>query len=496
MAQSGVDAPEKLRVFCTAGDNVVDTVLLGQQLQVVGGCWPQERLDLLFRVIHTNSDGALSYEELLAWAVTSERGEWDLGYLPIGDGPHIGVRVTVSPGFKTGAKDRVDLPDAFLASMARSAPVGELAELLCVSLGLQKGSVALMHEGNSLDFEGTLEANGISLPGAMARKKGTKVELVASLVGEPTSAPRLLVQHLQHEDWMKDEVERKQNLEDKERRERERLEEERRRAEKEKLGRVDVEFDDYISEHIGVSAEQQEEIMANKDAKERRTALKHVSPDFHFLAPEPEDVCNAFGKLMGTEFKVLKVFRNQNETLIRRYMRARDLLQEGGAIISHSTGTDMQRKVTGQVPFDFLGPYDSAINELPLWHGTPSADAAGGICSIGFDTNHVTTHVWGHGFYFADNVQTSAGYSRAGFHVNSKYSSCKVMMLCRVLAGRVHKTSSAPNQDQQERLVGDCLGPGGCFGAASKYHSIYGGGYAYVCAHRDQVFPAYVILYS
>jgi len=494
MAQSDADAAEKLRLFCPGGNNAVDTVLLGQQLQVVDACWPKERLDHLFRIIDTNNDGVISYEELSMWALTSDRGEWDLAYLPIGAGPHIGVRVTLSSVDKTGAKDRVDLPDAFLAAMAKSAPAGELAELLCVSLGLQPGSVALMHEGNTLHFGMTLEDNKISLPGAMARKKGTKVELVASLVGEPTSAPRLLIKHLQHEDWMKDETERKRITEEKQRLEREKIEEEKRQAEREKLYRVDVEFDEYISEHIGVSAEHQDELMANKDTKERRTALKHVSPDFHFLIPEPEEIRSAFETLMGSGFHVLKVFRNQNETLIRRYQRAKEALQQGGAFSRQVT--ELQKQVKGTAPFDFLGPYDSTINELPLWHGTPSADAAGGICSIGFDTNHVTTHVWGHGFYFADNVATSAGYSRGGFHVNTKYSSCKVMMLCRVLAGRVHTTKSAPNQDEQERLVGDCLGPGGCFGAGSKYHSIFGGGYAYVCAHRDQVFPAYVILYS
>jgi len=79
--------------------------------------------------------------------------------------------------------------------------------------------------------------------------------------------------------------------------------------------------------------------------------------------------------------------------------------------------------------------------------------------------------------------------------VNSKYSNIKVMFLCRVLAGRVKVQSRTPKQEEQEAMVGECLGPGGCFGAKSTYHSIHGGGFAFVAAHRDQVYPAYVILY-
>lgn len=295
---------------------------------------------------------------------------------------------------------------------------------------------------------------------------------------------------------MKDKAERNRIQAEELRLAKERAEERRRAEEQLKLEQVDVEFDGYISDHIGVSQEQREALEDDKDSKKRRLGLKQVSADFHFLIPEPEHVRDAFEKL--TKLKVIKVFRNQNETLIRRYLRAKELLGEsrkdGGTFPMQNT--ELAKQVKGKPPYDFLGPYDASINELPLWHGTPSADAAGGICSIGFDTNHVTTHVWGHGFYFADNVATSAAYCRGGFHVNSKYSQCKVMMMCRVLAGRIHKTSAAPTQDQQERLVGECLGPGGCFGAQSTYHSIYGGGYAYVCAHRDQVFPAYVIIYS
>jgi len=111
-------------------------------------------------------------------------------------------------------------------------------------------------------------------------------------------------------------------------------------------------------------------------------------------------------------------------------------------------------------------------------------------------TPTLSPRIWGHGFYFADDVSVSQGYSRGGTSINSRYPFMKVMLLCRVLAGRVHVSQQPPSQSDQERLVADCLGPGGCFGAKSKFHCIQGGGYAYVAAHRDQVYPEFVILYQ
>lgn len=256
---------------------------------------------------------------------------------------------------------------------------------------------------------------------------------------------------------------------------------------------MDIDFDEYIRDHIGVSAEIRDELKADAVKMQEWKEKKNVGVEDHYLIPETEEVSTAIKALMGSNYQVLKVFRNQNDTLIFRYKRAKENLQQGGNIDRYPT--TLQKSCTGAPPLGFLGLFDSSINEVPLWHGTPNAEAAGGITETGFDTSKITTHAWGHGFYFADNANTSAGYSRNGFNVNSKYSSIKVMFLCRVLLGRVLVKSGAPNQAEQERLCGDCLGPGGCFGSQSKIHSIHGGGFAFVAAHRDQVYPAYVILY-
>merc|ERR1712039_773587 len=134
-----------------------------------------------------------------------------------------------------------------------------------------------------------------------------------------------------------------------------------------------------------------------------------------------------------------------------------------------------------------------------MWHGTTHCTAASNICSSGFDiafagVKHGTA--WGHGFYFADEASISHAYVGAGQWVNGKYGSVGVMLLCRVLCGNVKHITAPPTMEQKERFTAECLGSGGTFGAKSAYHSICGGKWAYVCAHRDQVYPAYVIIYK
>lgn len=495
MAPSSSDG-EKLRVFVPNGDGIVDTAMLGKQLECIDPKWTQERLDLLFRVMDANQDGKIQFDELILWALGSDATARDLSHVPVGEKPFIDMKIVIVDSVKSKAKEELHAPEVFLVSMSKAAPLRELENLICLSLGLPRHSLTFMDEGRTLNQELTLEGNDVNLPGAAARRRGEKAQLriaFESMFGDMHPAPKALVQHLQREDWMLEEAERIRLEEERKRKERE--EQERRRKEEElrRLETVDIEFDAYIRDNIGVSAELRDELKANPTQLQEWREKKKVLVDDHYLIPESEEVCQAIKNLMGGQFQVLKVFRNQNDTLIYRYQRAKENLIQGGSIESYPSA--LKSACTGAPPLDFLGPYDSTVNEFPLWHGTPSAEAAGGISDTGFDTNRVTTHVWGHGFYFADNAGTSASYCRQGFSVNKKYTGIKVMFLCRLLAGRVMKMSSAPSQEQQERLVAECLGPGGCFGAKSNYHSIHGGGYAYVAAHRDQVYPAYVILY-
>merc|ERR1712087_242966 len=118
--------------------------------------------------------------------------------------------------------------------------------------------------------------------------------------------------------------------------------------------------------------------------------------------------------------------------------------------------TQMQKLVKGLGPLDFLGPYDPAINEYPMWHGTSHASAAGSICHSGFDIAYAGTRAtaWGHGFYFADSAGVSLAYCQSE-RVSAKHT-FQVMFLCRVIAGNVKSLSAAPTNEQKEQLTAEC----------------------------------------
>merc|ERR1712070_296613 len=114
-----------------------------------------------------------------------------------------------------------------------------------------------------------------------------------------------------------------------ERNRKEREEQERKRAEEErlKLERVDVEFEEYIRDRLGVESALRDELRANPAQMHEWKEKGRVPVEDHFLIPESIEVQAAIQRLMGGNFNVLKVFRNQNDTLIFRYQRAKENLQ-------------------------------------------------------------------------------------------------------------------------------------------------------------------------
>merc|ERR1712218_649628 len=128
--------------------------------------------------------------------------------------------------------------------------------------------------------------------------------------------------------------------------------------------------------------------------------------------------------------------------------------------------------------------------------GTKGPEAANGICKTGFDIGLDTGGWYAPGFYFAQNVTVSHGYTRNDWHINSKHSGMRVMLLCRVLGGNLRKVQHLPSAEEKEALTASCLGPGGTFGAGSEFHTVFGGGEEYVAMHRDQVYPEFVVIYD
>lgn len=405
---------------------------------------------------------------------------------PVGEAaPFIGISLRLATG---AANSRIQFQGSLGAEMSRAAPMAQLAAALGKHLDVPNGAVIIMYDGRTLDMMQNLEGNQVMLPGPAMRRAGAKVELFFDTVPEIVEDEFMR----RSEEARQEDEERTRDVREQAMREkRERLRAEHEEVERQKILKLEVDLDEYIAQNVGVSHDRFQELLRDPEADDPK----------HFLRRCSEEDMASLQKIMKAReghkaVSVLRAYENNNQILWERYRRAKASLRNGSIEMATSTTAGLCQ---GNPALAFLGDFEAAVNEYPLWHSTPSASAAGGICSTGFDiafagSAHATA--WGHGFYFADDAGTSAGYAGHGRRVNAKYYGLKVMLLCRVLCGNLRRTSTAPTQEEKERLTAECLGPGGVFGAQSEYHCILGGGWAYVCAHRDQVYPQYVIIFQ
>jgi len=383
----------------------------------------------------------------------------------------------------------------FLASVAMSSPVRELRTALSEGLGVPPDGVNIMHEGRDLEDAKTLSENFVHLPGPARRRAGEKAEVFFSLAWD-------VVERLKRQESMKGQKD-------------EALEAKRRELGLQEAKRLrEEEAERSIEEGFAVCLEQ-----FLGPSRARFASLQAADPELvappNYLEPCPRDMATAMEDLMrrtwlshdGKEvwqgfekpkaLRVVSLLRNEHPLLMERYLRARAEVTRGQHMQPQSAAT--AQAVLSEPGLSFLGAFDSAVNEFPLWHGTPDLRSAGGICQTGFDIAYAGTSAgscFSPGFYFAQSSCVSHCYAKDPFTINSKYRHLHVMLLCRVVCGNMYPTSKAPSEAEKERLTAMCLGPGGTFSAKSEYQSILGGGWAYVCMHRDQVYPEYVIIYS
>lgn len=358
-----------------------------------------------------------------------------------------------------------------------------------------------MHAGRDLDGAKALAENDVVVPGPARRRAGEKVELsfdlVRDVIARADDALRRsqeAEQAAEHEKRRKEELEALREARRKE--EDERKTEQQRRADWLAGPGPDLELDEYLQQRLRPGdppPEQQLPPAGGAAAAEQPR---------HDLGPCSSDVRAAveelFRRSCAPEARVLRIYRNHNPVLLWRYERARTALQEARVVSwtkRHEAATS--KALRGMGNGGTVGAYDASVNEYPLWHGTPSADSAAGICSTGFDISRAgkVGTAWSPGFYFADHARTSHRYTQV-WGVNEKYRNVRVMLLCRVLCGKICITDTPPTEQRKEALTSMCLGPGGAFGAQSEFHSILGGGWAHVCLHRDQVYPEFMVVYS
>jgi len=97
---------------------------------------------------------------------------------PLGDGPHIAVRVLPM------CRDPQYSPDGYVGLLGKSAPLGKLHEQLCAKLELPSSGVLLSYEGRSMVVAKTLSENGMVLPGPIQRRAGIMLEILFDVTWE------------------------------------------------------------------------------------------------------------------------------------------------------------------------------------------------------------------------------------------------------------------------------------------------------------------------
>lgn len=407
---------------------------------------------------------------------------------PLGKAPHLGVVVTPLVADVRCSEEGIEV------QMNIKVSLEDVRRGLCITLGVPHDAVMLMHDGNELDNEKTLSENGITLPGPMARRNGAKLTLRYGL--KQSSLDREESRKKAEEQAAQQAAQQELNKQERLRRREEQLEAERRKMEQEAAdraaGKPEEELTNFMWQNFGLQQHQMEQ-------RQREDPEYELPPNV--LEPCGEDVRLVIERLMnggsGKGYQVLAVARNVNPLLKTRYERAKAQLLEVSSAIKRNRTATVQTIDANPRNFTAIGDFAAAVNEYPMWHGTPSLEGVKGIFKTGFDIAYAGQQgsVWSPGFYFADRVQTSDRYVRSGNYVNGKYPNVRCILLCRTVCGNLREVSSPPSEEDKMRLTADCLGPGGTFGVKSSFHSVLGGGWAYVCMHRDQVYPEFVALY-
>eukprot|EP00928_Gymnodinium_smaydae_P030338 TRINITY_DN22597_c0_g1_i1.p1 TRINITY_DN22597_c0_g1~~TRINITY_DN22597_c0_g1_i1.p1 ORF type:complete len:953 (-),score=115.99 TRINITY_DN22597_c0_g1_i1:122-2908(-) len=198
-------------------------------------------------------------------------------------------------------------------------------------------------------------------------------------------------------------------------------------------------------------------------------------------------------------YRVVNVFRNENSWLWKRYYVARGtiissledaaLLDELGPpeLYTLRSGTALEAQHGSDGVTDQL---QKRCNEWYAFHGT-SSDAAKLICSSGFKMSFAGSHagtLYGKGTYFAESVTKSDEYSSE----SSKSGTC-VLLLCRVLGGRVKYT--AERKPDPEELVSACIeGP---FDSVMGDREKCKGTFREICVFDSEgLYPEFIIEYK
>lgn len=201
-------------------------------------------------------------------------------------------------------------------------------------------------------------------------------------------------------------------------------------------------------------------------------------------------------------FEVIKVKRNENPKIWRKYALKRGLIKENLAqddLPDEDAFQEFPVKTggAGEPGFTFEEPMDASCNEWFLWHGT-SVEGAKRICEVDFQqrlAGTATGTLYGPGTYFAESCTKADEYAKVvvGDLNEEEDEDLLVMMLCRVVGGRVKYTDEV--EPDTEVLVDSVM--------HGHYDSVLGDREKcrntfkeFVIYGSDQVYPEYVVMYK
>lgn len=505
---------EKLSQFATKSDpgsevadpeDLVDTVAVGEMLRKVdASSWTKERSSELFRIMNTREETELRFSDLHAWA-SSYGPEKDLSAVPVGgEVGKIGITIKAAlGGGGFAARIAADVPRGFLMNVSKGTTPGAVVQVLSLWLGLPPNGVTLVTESDGIaltNLDSSLEDNGVTLPGPAARRKGERLGLLFDTISpDVVPASEALIKLLDAETWARGQAERDQVAKHRAAIGKALREEEARRNRSDD----ELDLDEYICRNVAVTKEKFDELNADRRKMDEWIEKGYADADRNYLVEETDPVAiKTISDLIGK--RVLRLYRNENALIQERYERAKERLRNSGRRITRES-TETQKRISGEPPLDKGGPYDPAINEYPMWHGTGRAGVRG-IMRTNFDIHRCGAHglAYGTGFYFADDPRTSAGYSSIGSHdrvgTGSRcYTSVGYMLLNRVMCGNIKHFERMPHSHAEfEKWTADCIGKGGVWaGKDADYECIRSPGtFCWVAVHTDQIWPAYLIVYQ
>lgn len=246
--------------------------------------------------------------------------------------------------------------------------------------------------------------------------------------------------------------------------------------------------------------------MRNNSTSLQYARWSGVRPDdsqTHFFERCSDQQVSAFEKLLDESgcsgVKVTLAYHVDNSEMRFRYDELKGRMQAGADQIPKETNRLLQIMESNKDMFDqFVGQYDSTVNEFPLWHGTPSTEAVAGISGNGMDINFVVRAAYGLGFYFSDEASISWAFAGNPHRVSAEHPSMKCIFLSRVVVGKVRKQPGGVSDEKlRNELYDECRGVGGKFTPDSPFHTVRAStGNYFVCMDSHQIYPEYILFCS